>query len=314
MSPEERVRTAEESASRSLFAELQNQLLRHYGVTAISRYVDLKEPPMRAHLLEAGRGEPVVILHAGDGEAVNWAALMAPLQQDVHIYAVDRPGFGLSDPFDYRRVNLRTHAADFVRSLLDALGIETASLIACSMGGFFALAAAVAHRRRVRELILIGMPVGVSRSAPLPLRIICGVPGLSRLFVKSGASLESQRKHYRKMFHIDPATVPEIYFKTRVAGLMLPGVQDTWAVLLRRIAGLRGFRPQVYLGDALPKLEQPTLFIWGEKDMAPATIGQEASSRIPRGKFICLRGAGHFPFLQAPNDCARLIADFLHQG
>jgi pimeloyl-ACP methyl ester carboxylesterase len=297
-----------------LFVEFQDQLLRYYTVTATSRYVNLKEPPMRAHVLEAGKGESVVILHAGDGEAVNWAPLMAPLQEDIHIYAVDRPGFGLSDPFDYRRVNLRMHAADFVSSLLDALNIETASLIGCSMGGFFALAAALTHPGRVRKLILVGMPVGVSRSAPLPLRIFCAVPGLSWLFVKNAASMESQKKHYRNMFHIDPGTVPELYFKARLAGLTLPGVQDTWAVLLRRIAGLRGFRAQVYLGGELPKLEQPTLFIWGEKDMAPAAIGQEAITRIPRGKFVCLRGVGHFPFLEAPNDCSRLIIDFLHQG
>jgi pimeloyl-ACP methyl ester carboxylesterase len=30
---------------------------------------------------------------------------------DVHVYAVDRPGFGLSDPFDYRHVDMSGRGA-----------------------------------------------------------------------------------------------------------------------------------------------------------------------------------------------------------
>ncbi len=125
------------------FVEVQRQLLDYYGVRAESRFVSLREPAMRAHVLEAGDGEPLVILHGGDGQAVDWAPLMAPLQHHFHVYAADRPGFGLSDPFDYRRTDLRDHAARFVRSLLDTLGIETATLVGGSLGGSFALAAAV---------------------------------------------------------------------------------------------------------------------------------------------------------------------------
>jgi len=39
-----------------------------------------------------------------------------PLQRHAQIFAVDRPGCGLSDAFDYRTVDLRNHAADFVAS------------------------------------------------------------------------------------------------------------------------------------------------------------------------------------------------------
>ena len=50
------------------FVELQNKLLASYGVTAASRFVHLDKPPMRAHVLEAGTGEPVMLFHGGDGE------------------------------------------------------------------------------------------------------------------------------------------------------------------------------------------------------------------------------------------------------
>lgn len=105
---------------------------------------------------------------------MNWAPLMAVLKDRLHMYAPDRPGFGLTDAFDYRNADLRTHASDFVVSVLDALGLESVTLIGGSMGGFFCLAAALDHPSRVRNLVLVGMAVGVSASASLPLRILVG--------------------------------------------------------------------------------------------------------------------------------------------
>lgn len=297
--------------ARREFAELQDQLLTHYGVDAESRFVELTEPVMRAHVLEAGRGQPVVVLHGGDGEAVDWAPMLGVLQHDLHLHAVDRPGFGLSDPFDYRHVDLRAHAGDFTTSLLDALGLERATLVGGSMGGFFALATALDHPDRVEKLVLVGMPLGLSRSAPLPLRIICGVPGLASLSVRSWNNLEGQHKQYRTMFHVDPDTVPELYFRTRLAGQSIPGSAATWARLLRRIGGLGGIRRQVYLGDAVSRLEPPALIIWGEHDMAPARDGEAAADRMPMGRFVHLDGVGHFPFLECPDVTADLILRFL---
>src|SRR5262245_40475926 len=115
------------ATSESEFARLEQEVLNFYGVRAHSRFFDLPPLAMRAHVLEAGDGPPVVFLHGGDGEAVTWAPLMARLQDHLHLYGPDRPGFGLSDRFDYRSVDLRRHAGDFTVALLDALGLESAA-------------------------------------------------------------------------------------------------------------------------------------------------------------------------------------------
>lgn len=301
------------SEERTAFLEAQDRLLRYYGVAASSRYVELERPRMRAHVLEAGQGEPVVILHGGDGQGVDWAPLMAELQSDFRLFALDRPGYGLSDPFDYRTVDLRRHAADFVTSALDALGVERATILGGSMGGFFALATAFAHPERVRALALVGMPLGLSRRLALPMRILCGIPGLATLFVtKIGQpTADARKKQYRTMFHIDPATVPEVYFDMQVAGMRIPGALPTWAVLLRRVAGLRRMRPEVTFEDELPRLEIPTLVIWGEHDMAPVEAGRSATARIPNGRFEWLPGVGHFPFLEVPGETGRLVRELV---
>jgi len=300
--------------ARIRFMEFEQRMLDQYFVRANARYVHLASPRMRVHVLEAGRGEPVLIFHGGDGEAVDWAPLIGVIQDQLHVYAVDRPGFGLSDPFDYRAVDLRKHATDFVSSLLDALGLESATLIGGSMGGFFALSMAVAHPDRVRKLILVGAPVGMTKEVSLPFRLVCGIPGASRWFMKSVASLDGQRKQYRNMFRLDPDAVPPLYFQTRVSALNIPGTQETWAVLLRRLGRLRGFRPETYLGDELPHLSMPVLIMWGERDMASPAMGEEAARRIPKCKFICMKGVAHFPFFEATEECARLILEFIGSG
>lgn len=305
-------RTAEAAATRR-FEDLQARLLALYGVRASSRFVDLARPRMQAHVLEAGEGEPLLIFHGGDGEAVTWAPLMAPLQARARVLAVDRPGFGLSDAFDYRRVDLRTHAADFAVSLLDALGLESATLVGGSMGGFFALAAALAHPDRVRRVVLVGYALGTTKEMPPALRILGGVPGMSRLFMRHRGTMKAQKSQYREMFHIDPATVPDLYFETRIAGIGLPSERGTWARLLRRVAGLRGLRPEVYLGDELPRLSVPTLVLWGERDMAPPEAGRAVAAQIPGARFEVLEGVGHFPFLEDPERSARLISRFLRE-
>ncbi len=297
--------------TRKAFAKRQEALLRFYNLPAGSRYIDIERPQMRVHLLEAGEGEPLVLIHGGDGEGALWAPLMAALKDDFHLYALDRPGCGLSDPFDYRDVDIRRHAGDFVTSVLDALGLESATLLACSMGGFFALATALDHPTRVRRLVLVGMPVGMSSSAPLPLRVIAGVPGLSSRFMKTRGSIKAQRAQYKEMFKMDPDTIPVPYIESRVAGVSIPATQDTWAVLLRRIAGLGGIRPGMYLGEELAKVDVPTLVLWGEHDMAPLEEGRRESARIARAQFVAMMGLGHHPFLEAPEETARLIREFM---
>lgn len=294
------------------FTELQARLLGHYGVRAASRFVRLERPAMTAHVLVAGRGEPVVILHGGDGEAVNWAPLLAPLQDRVAAFAADRPGCGLSDAFDYRTVDLRSHAADFVASLLDGLGLESASLVAGSMGGFFALAAALAHPSRVRRLVLVGFAAGMTPEIGPAMRKICASPETAAEFMKDRDTMEAQKGQYRDMFHFDPARLPDLYFESRIAGLRLPSERGTWATLLTRIGSADGLRPEVYLGDDLPRVAAPTLMLWGEHDFAPAELGRLVTARIPRSTFVFMEGVGHFPFLEAPERTAQLIAEFVH--
>lgn len=65
-------------------------------------------------IIEVGSGPPLLLLHGGLGEAFQWGPLLAPLARKHRVLAVDRPGHGLADPFDYSGVDLLAHARRFL--------------------------------------------------------------------------------------------------------------------------------------------------------------------------------------------------------
>lgn len=59
-----------------------------------------------SYAMVAGDGPcPAVLVHGGVGTTIEWAQIAARLARPVVI--PDRPGFGLSDPHDYRQVDFR---------------------------------------------------------------------------------------------------------------------------------------------------------------------------------------------------------------
>src|ERR671926_1179455 len=90
-----------EAAERGLFGV--------YGLEVESRFLKMRDPLLRARVMEGGEGAPVVLVHGGGGVGATWAPLMAGLS-GMRLVVVDRPGFGLSEGFDYRGAPLRRHA------------------------------------------------------------------------------------------------------------------------------------------------------------------------------------------------------------
>jgi pimeloyl-ACP methyl ester carboxylesterase len=65
---------------------------------ATGRYIELASG-RQAHVIEAGAGDPLVMLHPGGTSAFLFLPLIERLT-GLRAIAVDRPGFGLSDPIN----------------------------------------------------------------------------------------------------------------------------------------------------------------------------------------------------------------------
>ena len=94
-----------------------------------------------------------------------------PGRMAARIIAVDRPGYGWSDPLPAPSLKA------FGRRIADAadrLGLTELVLFGTSAGGPYAVAAALALGARVRRLVLAGAvgPPELVRAAPLPMRLL----------------------------------------------------------------------------------------------------------------------------------------------
>ena len=112
---------------------------------------------------DVGSGAPVVLLH-GSGPGVtawaNWNRLFAPLSEGFHVIAPDMAGFGFTERVPGAVYNMNGWVRQTV-DLMDAIGIEKASVVGNSFGGALALSLAIRHPGRVDKLVLMGS-MGVS--------------------------------------------------------------------------------------------------------------------------------------------------------
>ncbi len=295
------------------YAELQAKVLADTGVVARSRFVRLAKPAVRTHVLETGAGAPVVLVHGGGGFAAEWAGIMKPLAERYALFAPDRPGCGLSDPFDYRKTDLRAHAVDYMGSLLDALELPRASLVGSSMGGYWSLAFALAHPERVERIVLVGAPAGLDRWIPPFMRLL-GLPVVNRLIYATIArpSLESTRQVYQQICVADVDKVPPDVLQLAHLSETQPGAIDSWLTMLERFMTIRGQRQDLILRGELPRLSAPTLFVWGDRDaFAPPSSGQDASRTMKDARVEVVEGACHLVHLDQPQRVASLVGDFL---
>jgi pimeloyl-ACP methyl ester carboxylesterase len=253
---------------------------------------------------------PTVLVHGGAGNTVEWADVAPKLVGPVVI--PDRPGFGLSYPHDYRRVDYRADAARWLLELADGLGVDRIDLVGNSMGGFFAIAFATAHPERVRRLALCGSPGGLFPKLGLFLQL-WATPGIGALISKIRfRDAETLRRRLFGNYVVHPERVAADLLDVALLGINLPGTADTNRAILQAVATFRGWRPEMRLDDALAALAVPTLFVWGDSDqLSGVGIAQDLATRMPDARIDVIPHAGHIPHLDQPGPVAAALNEFL---
>jgi pimeloyl-ACP methyl ester carboxylesterase len=68
------------------------------------------------------------------------------------------------------------------------------------------------------------------------------------------------------------------------------------------------------VGDMLSALSLPTLILWGSRDrVVPLEHGAHMAQHIPGARLAIIRGAGHMPFYEKPNECNKIVLSFLRR-
>ena len=208
------------------YEEAERTLLSEFGIDRRSRRLLLADPALTARVLETGAGDPILLLHGSGMSAPTWAPLL-PHLRDRRIHAFDLPGFGLSDPHDYAGRPLRRHAVAQVGSMLDALGLERATIVGTSLGAMWALCMALERPERVRSVVGLGIPaVALAGMRGDPYFRAMTTPGVRALVSRAPApktAKATRRASTKAMGRRAVALLPDAYFELMRATMAMPG-------------------------------------------------------------------------------------------
>lgn len=255
---------------------------------------------LTVHLVEAGSGPAVLLVHGGQAWAYTWRHQLEPLAGAGYwVIAPDLPGSGYSDLTGHQPSI--EGLSGFLGDLLDMLGIEQAAFVANSAGGLPVLDFAIRHPERVTALVLAST-CGVPHTEPILWRLLRW-PLLGEamgLFVTAWMV----RDNLRQMVYENDLVNDEMV-TAYLDPLRRPGA---WRANLKLE---RNWRPG-WVEANLERITAPTLVVWGQDDpWHPVTMAREFDRRIQDARVEILPACGHLPHEEQPDDFNRLVLEFL---
>jgi pimeloyl-ACP methyl ester carboxylesterase len=268
---------------------------------------------LRIRYLAAGTGgaPPVLLLHGGGFDAAEFSYRYAiePLSRLRPVLAFDWPGYGGSDT-----PNLRcdlAYYARFLQHLMDSFGIERAAFVGISMGGGAALSFALCSPERVEKLVLVAS-YGLGKDIPhgrLGYFLVHAPLATDLAYTLLRRSQRSLRWGLRRIVN-DPRMVSDELVDEARRLLDQPGSGRAFRSFRKSEVGWSGLKTDLL--DRLGEVVAPTLLVHGDHDrVVPVEWARRAHKRLPDSELCVLRGCGHWPPRECPNEFNRVVADFL---
>jgi len=293
--------------------EIQDVYVRMLGAAGMRGRFVPRPSGDRVHVVEAGSGEPILHLHGTNTSSLSHL-MLAERMGSTRNYLVDRPGCGLSDPTRFKSGNFRDHAVGFVDEVLDALELDSVTLVGASGGGIWATWYALASPKRVRGLVMLGsVPALPGVHVPLPMRIMA-TPVLGDLLarrVKPGR--RTLLRLMSSMGEQDTIVAHPDLLDSLIAGARDPVASAANQAEVRALMSPIGWRKSMRItAQDLRALAVPTLMIWGDHDpVVPLAHARAAAALIPDARLEVVP-AGHVPQLGNPDLVGTLIEGFTH--
>ena len=223
---------------------------------------------------------------------------MGPLAEaGFSVYAPDIVGFGLSDkPADGNTVEAK---AQHVKNFIDAVCLESFSLVGNSLGGRLSLGIAWDWPKRVKRLILTGS-VGL-RLEPTPeLRLLLGYT----------PSKEKMRQLCETLWY-DPSLISDEMIESRYQLSLAPDAQAAYEGFMKVISD-RNVPSQIIIEEKLPEIHTSTLLIWGKHDrVVPPKLGQRMVELLPNARLEVFEKCGHWVQVEQSRKFNQLVVEFM---
>jgi pimeloyl-ACP methyl ester carboxylesterase len=257
------------------------------------------------HVEQAGRGEPVVLIHGFGASTYAWRKVMPGLAASFHVIALDLNGFGYTERPRTFEPYTREGQAALILGVLDALGIEKAHFIGHSYGGGLTLYLAARHPERLRSMVLLDSTspnyAAYRRNRAASLKPLTG------LFLRTVALRPgSVRRGLQRSFYDDSLITPEMV-REYYDRLRIEGASNAYYGLTAPTPT----RPEVVVLDAV---QVPALVIYGAEDkLITPESGRKAANHLPHFEFVVMERTGHVPMEERPEELLRIVLPFLER-
>jgi len=256
-----------------------------------------------------GEGPALILLH-GSGPGVtgmeNFAGNLSFYASRFRTYVPDLPGYGRSDPSPDGTDRTR----ESILAMMDALGIERASLIGNSYGGIVASQFAAAYPDRVDRIVLIG-GLGYNLFAPFPNE------GINLLSAFAEDPTADRLRQWLHSMVWDKSLVTDELVERRLAQALEPNTRATTQRMYSRASlemigkfasGVAGIKGLEYLGD----ITCPVLLTWGMDDRVSQMDRALLPMRIiPDCQVHLFPRCGHWVMIEAKAEFEAVTMAFL---
>ena len=244
----------------------------------------------------AGNGPDLVLIHGWGLHSGIWDGFAPLLETSFRVTRVDLPGHGRSD------WQGETSLDEWVDAVLAAVPIP-AVWLGWSLGGLVAMRAALMAPGHVAALVtLASSPCFVRRSGWQSAML----PALLETF---SAELQQDYAGTLNRFlslQVRGSEHASNVLKTLRSTLLAHGEPDAAGLS----AGLEMLRT-TDLRNGLGEIACRTLLLMGERDtLVPQSAGSETAALLAEAQLAVIEGAGHAPFLAAPERVAERIKIF----
>jgi pimeloyl-ACP methyl ester carboxylesterase len=262
-------------------------------------------PGAEVSYVEIGEGEPILFLHGISGCWQNWLENLPHFGRDRRAIALDLPGFGAS-PMPSWDIDMPAYGR-LVHDFCEKLGIEGATVVGNSMGGFVAVEAATATPERFSRLVLVSA-AGIINTWNPEARATATAYAWKRFgpLVADRGRWILTHPHTRQAmmgpFMRYPSRLrTDLLWEQVEGGMRCPGCGDALQAVIRRD-----------IRECLGTIEMPTMIVWGQSDrVIPMAAALSYHRRIPHSRLEIFERTGHVPQLERPARFNALLDDFL---
>ncbi|MGN6497665.1 MAG: alpha/beta fold hydrolase [Tsuneonella sp.] len=238
----------------------------------------------------AGKGDPLVCLHAVGQGARDFDRLGERLGNRFRIIAPDWPGHGDSSG---SQVPPEAPAyAALLPAVFDRLGIDRALVLGNSIGGAAAIRLGAEHPARVRGLVLVDSGGLVPLNPVTRFAIRRQAARLAR-----GAAGDPTFPAWYDRYYARLLREPAADWRRReivAEGVrMAPLLAHAWESFAA---------PEADIRRLVPQLTVPVLYAWGRRDPAIPWWLVRSAARSARECSVALFGCGHCAFLERPEE------------